>query len=41
MSPDGGEGDGELREALESAVGSVEDFKARLEAAGAGQFGSD
>jgi superoxide dismutase, Fe-Mn family len=41
MSPDGGgEPDGELREALESAFGAVEDFKAKLKAAGVGQVGS-
>jgi superoxide dismutase, Fe-Mn family len=41
MSPDGGgEPDGELREALDSAFGSFADFKAEFKAAGAGQFGS-
>jgi len=41
MSPDGGgEPDGALRQAIESAFGSFEDFKARLKAAGVGQFGS-
>jgi len=41
MSPDGGgEPDGDLCEALDSAFGSLEDFKAKLKAAGAGQFGS-
>jgi Fe-Mn family superoxide dismutase len=41
MSPDGGgEPDGTLREALEAAFGSVEEFKNRLKAAGVGQFGS-
>jgi len=41
MSPDGGgEPDGELRGALDRAFGSRADFKAKLKAAGAGQFGS-
>jgi Fe-Mn family superoxide dismutase len=41
MSPDGGgEPDGELRETLDSAFGCFEEFKAKLKAAGAGQFGS-
>lgn len=41
MSPDGGgEPDGELREALETAFGSFEAFQGKLKAAGAGQFGS-
>ena len=41
MSPDGGgEPDGELCAALDSAFGCFDDFKAKLKAAGAGQFGS-
>jgi len=41
MSPDGGgEPDGALREALDSAFGSFDEFKAKMKAAGVGQFGS-
>jgi superoxide dismutase, Fe-Mn family len=41
MSPDGGgEPDGELREALDAAFGSIGDFKAKVKAAAVGQFGS-
>ncbi|HVE68085.1 MAG TPA: superoxide dismutase [Solirubrobacteraceae bacterium] len=41
MSPDGGgEPDGELRAALESAFGSVDDFKAQMKDAGIARFGS-
>jgi Fe-Mn family superoxide dismutase len=41
MSPDGGgEPDGPLRDAIEAAFGSFDDFKAKLKAAGVGQFGS-
>ena len=41
MSPDGGgEPDGELRSAIVSAFGSFDDFKAKVKAAGVGQFGS-
>ena len=41
MSPDGGgEPDGELRAAIDSAFGSFDEFKNRLKAAGVGQFGS-
>jgi Fe-Mn family superoxide dismutase len=41
MSPDGGgEPDGELRGALDSAFGSVQEFRDKMKAAGAGQFGS-
>ena len=40
MSPDGGEPDSDLRSALESAFGSIDEFKAKLKAAGVGQFGS-
>jgi Fe-Mn family superoxide dismutase len=41
MSPDGGgEPDGDLRSAIESAFGSFDDFKDRVKAAGVGQFGS-
>jgi superoxide dismutase, Fe-Mn family len=41
MSPDGGgEPGGDLREALDAAFGSFEEFKAKLKAAGTGQFGS-
>jgi Fe-Mn family superoxide dismutase len=41
MSPDGG-GDpgGELAKAIESAFGSLEDFRKKFEETGAGQFGS-
>ena len=41
MSPDGGgEADGGLRDALESAFGSFDDFKAALKDAGVKRFGS-
>jgi superoxide dismutase, Fe-Mn family len=41
MSPDGGgDPDGELRSAIESAFGSVQEFKDKMKAAGVGQFGS-
>jgi Fe-Mn family superoxide dismutase len=41
MSPDGGgEPDGDLRSAIDSAFGSVDEFKDKLKAAGVGQFGS-
>jgi superoxide dismutase, Fe-Mn family len=41
LSPDGGgEPDGALREAIDSAFGSFDDFKAKFKAAGVGQFGS-
>jgi Fe-Mn family superoxide dismutase len=41
MSPDGGgEPDGELRGAIDSAFGSFDEFKNRMKAAGVGQFGS-
>ena len=41
MSPDGGgEPDGALREAIESAFGSFDDFKAKLKETGVNQFGS-
>jgi Fe-Mn family superoxide dismutase len=41
MSPDGGgEPDGALREAIDSAFGSFEEFKNKFKAAGVGQFGS-
>jgi Fe-Mn family superoxide dismutase len=41
MSPDGGgEPDGDLRSALDSAFGSFDEFKDKLKAAGVGQFGS-
>jgi len=41
MSPDGGgEPDGELGAAIDSAFGSFGDFKEKFEAAGAAQFGS-
>jgi superoxide dismutase, Fe-Mn family len=41
MSPHGGgEPDGALREALDATFGSFEEFRAKLKAAGAGQFGS-
>ena len=41
MSPDGGgEPDGALRAAIDSAFGSFGDFKDKLKAAGVGQFGS-
>ena len=41
MSPDGGgEPDGALREAIDSAFGSFDDFKAKFKEAGVNQFGS-
>ena len=41
MSPDGGgEPDGALKDAIEAAFGSFEDFKAKFKEAGVGQFGS-
>ncbi|MGH3265201.1 MAG: superoxide dismutase [Trebonia sp.] len=41
MSPDGGGGpDGALRQAIDSAFGSFDDFKAAFKAAGVGRFGS-
>jgi Fe-Mn family superoxide dismutase len=41
MSPDGGgEPDGELADAINSAFGSLDEFKGKLKAAGVGQFGS-
>ncbi len=41
MSPEGGgEPGGELRSAIESAFGSVQDFKAKFKDAGVNQFGS-
>jgi len=41
MSPDGGgEPDGDLRAAIESAFGSFEDFQAKLKDAGVNRFGS-
>jgi Fe-Mn family superoxide dismutase len=41
MSPDGGgEPDGALADAINSAFGSFDDFKAKFKAAGVGQFGS-
>jgi superoxide dismutase, Fe-Mn family len=41
MGPNGGgEPDGSLRDALDAAFGSFDDFKARMKAAGVGQFGS-
>jgi superoxide dismutase, Fe-Mn family len=41
MSPDGGgEPDGDLASAIESAFGSFDEFKDKLKAAGVGQFGS-
>jgi len=41
MSPEGGgTPDGELGDAINAAFGSFEDFQAKFEAAGAGQFGS-
>ena len=41
MSPDGGgEPDGDLRRAIDSAFGSFDEFKNKLKAAGVGQFGS-
>jgi superoxide dismutase, Fe-Mn family len=41
LSPDGGgEPDGELKQAIESAFGSFADFKAKLKDAGVNQFGS-
>ncbi len=41
MSPDGGgEPDGDLRSAIESAFGSFDELKDKLKTAGVGQFGS-
>ncbi len=41
LSPDGGGApSGDLAAAIDSAFGSFDDFKAKLEAAGAGRFGS-
>ncbi len=41
MSPDGGgEPDGALREAIDSAFGSLDDFKTKLKEAGVNRFGS-
>ena len=41
LSPDGGgEPDGDLREAIDSAFGSFDDFKAKFKEAGVNQFGS-
>src|SRR5579884_2785302 len=41
MSPDGGgEPDGALRAAIESAFGSFDEFKSKFKAAGVGHFGS-
>ena len=41
MAPGGGgEPDGALREAIDAAFGSFDDFKAKLKGAGVGQFGS-
>ncbi len=41
MGPDGGGApDGDLGAAIDDAFGSFDDFKAKFEAAGAGQFGS-
>jgi superoxide dismutase, Fe-Mn family len=41
LSPDGGgEPDGALREAIDSAFGSFDDFKEKFKAAGVGRFGS-
>src|SRR5436305_5253874 len=41
MSPDGGgEPDGALRDAIDSAFGSFDDFKAKLKETGVNQFGS-
>jgi Fe-Mn family superoxide dismutase len=41
MSPDGGgEPDGALRDAIDSAFGSFDDFKGKLKEAGVNQFGS-
>jgi Fe-Mn family superoxide dismutase len=41
MSPGGGgEPDGEIRSAIDAAFGSLDEFKAKLKAAGVGQFGS-
>ena len=41
MSPDGGgEPDGDLGDAIDSAFGSFDDFKAKFKDAGVSQFGS-
>jgi Fe-Mn family superoxide dismutase len=41
MSPDGGgEPDGDLAEAIDSAFGSFDDFKTKVKETGVGQFGS-
>lgn len=40
MSPNGGEPQGQLRDAITSKWGSLDDFKEKFNAAGVGQFGS-
>ena len=40
MAPGGGEPEGDLRAAIDSAFGDFDTFKGQFEAAGAGQFGS-
>ena len=40
MSPNGGELQGELRDAISSKWGSLDDFQEKFNAAGVGQFGS-
>jgi Fe-Mn family superoxide dismutase len=40
MSPSGGEPQGELRDAITSKWGSLDEFKEKFNAAGVGQFGS-
>ena len=40
MSPNGGEPEGDLRDAITSKWGSLESFKEKFNAAGVGQFGS-
>ena len=40
LSPDGGEPDGDLAAAIDSAFGSLSDFQGKMKETGVGQFGS-
>lgn len=40
LTPDASEADGEVKDAIEAKFGSLDAFKEKFEAAGAGQFGS-